>query len=232
MGLHEMSKKEMNTHEYLSWRRLHLSKSKLSNCIEMAEIMSAFAVVVTVELQINDGDANEALLTAFVITTSFLVASSMLAVMISTCVLPHIEAVAKMGMISQVGQSPHDKMIHLINLCWVLTNTVSIFLFTLDVILMSWIKFAAFSQAASIAATVIMGPILIIVLIFGIVFYRKIVKHQYDISSKKYDELEAMRARLDLDLDSAGSTSISSVTKRVGTSGVAEDSTRDRKSVV
>jgi hypothetical protein len=42
---HGLDKSEMNTPEFLAWRRLHLSKSKLSNCTEMAEIMSAFAVV-------------------------------------------------------------------------------------------------------------------------------------------------------------------------------------------
>lgn len=31
--------------QQMAWRRLHLSKSKLSNCVEMAEIMSAFSIV-------------------------------------------------------------------------------------------------------------------------------------------------------------------------------------------
>jgi lysylphosphatidylglycerol synthetase-like protein (DUF2156 family) len=98
-------------------------------------------------------------------------------------------------------------MIQLIDLCWVLTNTVSLFLFTLDVILMCWIKFAYFTRAAAWAATAIMAPVLVIILVFGVVFYRKIVNHQYDVSSKKCDELERMREQLDKDTESLASSS-------------------------
>jgi hypothetical protein len=96
--------------------------------------------VATVELQINDGDANPALLTAFVVTTALLVACSLMAVMISTCILPHVEAVAKMSQISEVSLSPHENMVNLIDISWVMANTASLFFFTLDVILMCWIK--------------------------------------------------------------------------------------------
>lgn len=63
--------------------------------------------VATVELQIND-DANPYLLTAFTITTSLLVCSTMMALMISTCVLPYIQAVVKMG--GEAKESPHEEM--------------------------------------------------------------------------------------------------------------------------
>lgn len=35
----------VHTAEYLSWRKLHLAKSKLSNVCEMASFMAGFAVV-------------------------------------------------------------------------------------------------------------------------------------------------------------------------------------------
>jgi len=117
----------------------------------------------------------------------------MIAVIIATCVLPHIQAVAKLSMISEVKQSPHDKMSTLIDISWVLANTASLFLFTLDVILMCWIKFTYFSKWAPVAATVIMGPVLVMILLFGVIFYRKIVKHQYVISNLKYLELEKLK---------------------------------------
>ncbi|XP_021966293.2 calcium release-activated calcium channel protein 1 isoform X2 [Folsomia candida] len=187
----------VHTAEYLSWRKLHLAKSKLSNVCEMASFMAGFAVVATVELQINDEDANPALLVAFVVTTALLVGTSMMAIMISTCLLPHIQAVAKMSLISQVGQSPHERMAHLVDLSWVMANTASLFFFTLDVILLCWIKFTYFSPAASIAATAIMGPVLVIILLFGVAFYRKITKHQYVLSTMKFEELERMKEQLD-----------------------------------
>jgi len=185
---------DVNTPEFLNWRRLHLSKAKLSGIVEMAALMSGFSVVATVELQIND-DANPILLTAFTITTALLVCTTMMAIMISTCILPHIEVVAKMK--SKPNESPHDRMMWYIDLSWVLANSIAIFLFTLDVILLSWIKFTYFSETASWCATVIMIPVLVFVCVFGVVFYRKIIKHQYIVSDRKYQELEEMKRQLE-----------------------------------
>lgn len=48
-----------------------------------------------------------------------------------------------------------------------------------------------------LTATVIMAPVLLIILIFAFLFYRRIVKHQYVISSMKYEELERMQKELE-----------------------------------
>jgi calcium release-activated calcium channel protein 1 len=105
--------------------------------------------------------------------------------------------VAKMSPNSKAHESPHDKMMFYIDLSWVLANSISIFLFTLDVILLCWIKFTYFSVTASWCATAVMIPVLFAVCFFGVVFYRKIVKHQYLISDRKYQELEEMKRQLD-----------------------------------
>lgn len=103
------------------------------------------------ELQINDDDVRPPLLIAFVVTTALLVGTCMIAITISTCVLPHLESVAKTSNISGANQSPHDKMQRLIDISWILTNSASLFFFTLDVILMCWIKYTYFTIGASIA---------------------------------------------------------------------------------
>jgi hypothetical protein len=36
---------DINTPEFLAWRRLHLSKAKLSGITEMAALMAGFSVV-------------------------------------------------------------------------------------------------------------------------------------------------------------------------------------------
>jgi len=46
-------------------------------------------------------------------------------------------------------------------------------------------------------ATVIMAPVLVIIVAFSILFYRRIVKHQYVISSMKYEELEKLHRELE-----------------------------------
>jgi len=132
--------------------------------------------VATVELQIHPKEQNSGLLTAFVITTSLLVATTMIALMLTTCILPYLQAVEKVShqldIDEEIDRSPHYRMSSLIDICWVLVSTVSLFLFTLDVILMSWIKFTYFSITASLVATAIMTPVLVLILLFGYFFYR------------------------------------------------------------
>ena len=141
------------------------------------------------ELQIRAG-TSEYLLTAFAITTAFLITTTMLSIMIATCILPHLEAVAKLNSVQLVRRSPHDALIKYIDLSWVLANTFSIFLFIVDVILLCWIKFESFDVC--IAFTAVMIPVLIILCVFSVVFYRQSVQHQYKIIKGKCDELEAM----------------------------------------
>lgn len=69
----------------------------------------------------------------------------------------------------------------------ILKRSLKFLIFATDVILLCWIKFTYFSKAASIAATAIMGPVLVIILLFGVAFYRKITKHQYVISTIKFE---------------------------------------------
>ncbi|CAL8072714.1 unnamed protein product [Orchesella dallaii] len=193
----ELPREDPNDPDMLDWRRLHLSKAKLSGITEMAAVMAGFSVVATVELQIND-DAHPVLLTAFTVTTALLVCTTMMAIMISTCILPHIQVIAEMSPNSKANESPHDLMMWYIDLSWVLANTVSIFLFTLDVIILCWIKFTYFSETASWCATIILSFVLFGVTFFGIVFYRRIVKQQYVLSDRKYQELEDMRRQLEI----------------------------------
>lgn len=73
----EDSLSDPNSPEFLAWRRLHLSRAKLSGITEIAALMAGFSVVATVELQINE-DAHPILLTAFTVTTALLVCTTML----------------------------------------------------------------------------------------------------------------------------------------------------------
>ncbi len=54
------------------------------------------------------------------------------------------------------------------------------------------------TETASWCATVILSFVLIGVGFFGLVFFRKIVKHQYQLSDQKYQQLEEMKRQLDV----------------------------------
>jgi hypothetical protein len=71
------------------------------------------------------------LLIAFAVCTVLLIAVHMLAVMISTCILPHVEAVSNLHLQTSntVFESPHRKMSKIIELAWAFSTVLGILLF-------------------------------------------------------------------------------------------------------
>lgn len=64
-----------------------------------------------VEVQLNpDSEVPQEMYVVFAIVTTLLVAVHMLALMISTCILPNMEAVCNLHSISLVHESPHERL--------------------------------------------------------------------------------------------------------------------------
>ncbi len=68
------------------------------------------------------------LLITFVVCTVLLIAVHMLALMISTCILPNVEAVANLHYQTQktVFESPHMKMNVIVELAWAFSTVLGI----------------------------------------------------------------------------------------------------------
>ncbi|KAH8041658.1 hypothetical protein HPB51_017460 [Rhipicephalus microplus] len=165
----EMSKPENNINA-LSWRRLHLSRAKLKASSRTSALLSGFAMVALVEIQLSKSIPPQ-LLIAFSVCTTLLVSVHMLALMISTCILPNLEAVASV-------------------------HVFGILLFMAEIAILSWVVFHDYSRQAALAATIILIPVAIVFVIFAVHFYRQLVTHKFEQSVMSVKELENMVSQL------------------------------------
>ncbi|GAB6028715.1 hypothetical protein CHUAL_004537 [Chamberlinius hualienensis] len=176
----------------LSWRKLHLSKAKLKASSRTSALLSGFAMVAMVEVQLtNDKDkVPDGLLVAFAICTTLLVSVHLLALMISTCILPDIEAVSNLHSLDVISESPHERMRCYIEIAWVFSTLFGILLFLIEIALLCWVKFHIISHAAAISATVLLVPVVILFLAFALHFYRTLVNHRYETQQLNLAEVE------------------------------------------
>ncbi|XP_041972471.1 calcium release-activated calcium channel protein 1-like isoform X2 [Aricia agestis] len=186
----------------LSWRRLHMSRAKLKATATTSELLSGFAMVAMVELQINEPtNVPEWLFVMFAVCTTVLVAVHIFALMISTYLLPNIDAVSKMeapgGPAQALRDSPHERMRGFIELAWAFSTVLGLFLFLVEIAILCWVKFWDYSFAAATAATVIVIPVLIVFVAFAIHFYHSLVVQKCETSVQDIRQLENMKRDLD-----------------------------------
>ncbi|XP_059208204.1 protein orai-2 isoform X2 [Centropristis striata] len=166
------------------------------------------------------------LLIAFSVCTTVLVAVHLFALLISTCILPNVEAVSNIHNLNSVSESPHERMHYYIELAWGFSTALGILLFLAEVVLLCWIKFlpvdskkvtACSTTAASdtdktptlapvpqnsgwqaaLASTIIMVPVGVIFVVFTIHFYRSLVRHKTERHHQEIEELHKIKVQLD-----------------------------------
>ncbi|XP_074110095.1 calcium release-activated calcium channel protein 1 [Cotesia typhae] len=182
----------------LSWRRLHMSRAKLKATATTSELLSGFAMVAMVELQINEPtEVPEWLFVMFAVCTTVLVSVHIFALMISTYLLPNIEAISKLQISRLITESPHERMRGFIELAWAFSTVLGLFLFLVEIAILCWVKFWDYSFMAAMASTIIVIPVLIVFVAFAVHFYHSLVVFKCEASVTDMEELESIKKHLD-----------------------------------
>ncbi|XP_046900574.1 calcium release-activated calcium channel protein 1 [Hypomesus transpacificus] len=220
----------LNEHslQALSWRKLYLSRAKLKASSRTSALLSGFAMVAMVEVQLDTTyPYPPGLLIAFSACTTVLVAVHLFALMVSTCILPNIEAVSNVHNLNSVKESPHERMHRHIELAWAFSTVIGTLLFLAEVVLLCWVKFLPVKPskpvtpskasnetvemsagvAAAITSTSIMVPFGLVFIVFAVHFYRSLVSHKTDRQFQELEELSNL-TRLQNELDHRGEPSL------------------------
>jgi len=201
-GISRMAARNVDENIY-HWKILNLSRAKLKASSRTSALLSGFAMVAMVEIQI-DKEIPQSLLIAFAVCTVLLIAVHMLALMISTCILPNVEAVANLHLQtpSTVFESPHSKMGKIIELAWGFSTVLGILLFLVEIMIISWVKFYSTDGNHIVAAWVATGlliPIIFVFIAFAAHFYLKLVGHKSEVYEHNLKELELLKDQLDIE---------------------------------
>lgn len=154
--------------------------------------------------------------------TCLLVGVNMLALMISTCILPHVEASSyeNIEFEHQLQQSvhnqltpnnntklkntslttttapmwssqtdyqvrfPHKDFHRFIELAWISSTVVGIFLFLIEIVLVCYIKFYPINMLAALVGGIIMTPILIVFIVFTFTFYKRLAIFKINLTEQ------------------------------------------------
>ncbi|XP_010852664.1 PREDICTED: LOW QUALITY PROTEIN: protein orai-2 [Bison bison bison] len=198
----------------LSWRKLYLSRAKLKASSRTSALLSGFAMVAMVEVQLETQyQYPRPLLIAFSACTTVLVAVHLFALLISTCILPNVEAVSNIHNLNSISESPHERMHPYIELAWGFSTVLGILLFLAEVVLLCWIKFLPVDARhpagpppapaghtgwqAALVSTIIMVPVGLIFVVFTIHFYRSLVRHKTERHNREIEELHKLKVQLD-----------------------------------
>jgi len=158
--------------------------------------------VAMVEMEVNTEGEKKVpfpLLLTFIIVTTLLVSVHMLALMISTCILPHIEAIASLhdGESPLHHESPHEKMRHYTSIAWFFSTVIGIFLFLLELAIIVWVKFwDVYDGWVAMASTIMLIPVICAFVFFAFHFYRQLVAYKFEKTEKVLHELEALAEQI------------------------------------
>ena len=79
---------------------------------------------------------------------------------------------------------------------WIFSTGIGILLFLAQMAILAWVRFYGLSQGASIASAAIILPVLVVFVIFAVHFYRQLIAHKYERSTRSLEEAETIASDL------------------------------------
>ncbi|VDM60216.1 unnamed protein product, partial [Angiostrongylus costaricensis] len=113
-----------------------LSKAQLKASSRTSALLAGFAMVALVELQ-YDQNTPRWLLVLLGVVTTLLVSVHLLALMMSTCILPYMEATGC------TQDSPHIRLKFYIDLSWLFSTCIGLLLFLVEIGIIFFVKFTS-----------------------------------------------------------------------------------------
>ncbi|KAF8375302.1 hypothetical protein PRIPAC_81731 [Pristionchus pacificus] len=163
-----------------------LSKAQLKASSNTSALLAGFAMVCLVELQ-YDEHTPHGLMIVLGVVTALLVSVHLLALMMSTCILPYMEASGA------TQDSPHIRLKFYIDLSWFFSTCIGLILFLVEIGLIFYVKFRAidFEQAGWIT-TAILIPVLFVFVIISCFIHRSRANYSFDRIDSKVSGLKKM----------------------------------------
>uniref|UniRef100_A0AC35U5U9 MARVEL domain-containing protein n=1 Tax=Rhabditophanes sp. KR3021 TaxID=114890 RepID=A0AC35U5U9_9BILA len=177
---------ELDGHEKFHYS---LVRQQLKASSRTSALLAGFAMVALVELQ-YESTTPHVLLILLSIVTTLLVSVHLLALMISTCLLPYIEA-------SGCSEdSPHKRLKFYINLAWIFSTCIGLILFLLEIAIILFIKFEAVNYLpAAYLAGAILIPVFILFFLFSCLIHRDRTTHSINRAEMKMASFKDKYAR-------------------------------------
>jgi hypothetical protein len=133
---------------------------------------------------------NESLIVCYAIISCLLVGIHLLALLMSMCILPELKSVIRQSdfWINNQHSKPLSSLNVYIEIAWVVSTGLGLFLFLIELGIIIWIKVSGFSQIAAISALVTLCIVGCPFILFAIGFYirvtrAKIYLHQTDLDT-------------------------------------------------
>lgn len=128
----------------------------------------------------------------YAVVSCLLVGVHLLALLMSTCVLPELKSFIRRNDLRNNQQ--HKKSLGsldiYIEIAWTVSTGVGLFLFLLELGFILWIKMNGYSQSAAIAATITLCLIGIPFILFSVGFYTKVAHAKVHIHRSDLETIE------------------------------------------